>query len=199
MNKLIDIFGVDLMCGYDIGCGFSATANNSARLGDKVREKRARFCCGSFHGHAHCRLCQLDWHPLYIEGSGLEEYKGCERAFSDSNGTGRRTHYATQFHRQQILVLHFQRWDRDKYAELSTSQVIPAVILARLTVHVTQVNFYSIITGRLPRTSPYFLTSLRQPSAPWGSTPMIASTSGEPPRRPTYGVSRRSLRATSSG
>ncbi|KAF8573586.1 hypothetical protein K439DRAFT_1665734 [Ramaria rubella] len=119
MNKLVDVFGHDLMCGYDIGCGFSITANNSPLLGGKLQEKRTRFCCGSFHGHAHCRLCQLDWHPLYIEGSGLEEYEGCERAFSDSNGTGRRTRYATRFHRKQILVLHFERWDKDRYQELS--------------------------------------------------------------------------------
>ncbi|KAF8580082.1 hypothetical protein K439DRAFT_1620080 [Ramaria rubella] len=86
MNKLIDVFGPDLMCGYDIGCGFSTTANNSKLLGDKIRQNHVCFCCGSFHGHAHCRLCQLDWHPLYIHGSGLEEYEGCEHAFSDSNG-----------------------------------------------------------------------------------------------------------------
>ncbi|KAF8572888.1 hypothetical protein K439DRAFT_1377120, partial [Ramaria rubella] len=119
MNRLVDVFGHDLMCGYDIRCGFSITANNSPLLGGKLQEKQTCFCCGSFHGHAHCRLCQLDWHPLYIEGSGLEEYEGCERAFSDSNGTGRRTQYATRFHRKQILVLHFECWDKDRYQDLS--------------------------------------------------------------------------------
>ncbi|KAF8577527.1 hypothetical protein K439DRAFT_1533176 [Ramaria rubella] len=119
MNKLVDIFGHDLMCGYDIGCNFSITANNSPLRGGKLQEKQTRFCCGSFHGHAHCHLCQLDWHPLYIEGSGLEEYEGCECAFSDSNGTGRWTRYATRFHKKQILVLHFERWDNDRYQELS--------------------------------------------------------------------------------
>ncbi|KAF8581322.1 hypothetical protein K439DRAFT_1515013, partial [Ramaria rubella] len=119
MNKLVNIFGHDLMCGYDIRCGFSITANNSPLLGGKLQERRTRFCCGSFHGHAHCHLCQSDWHSLYIEGSGLEEYEGCERAFSDSNGTGRRTQYAMRFHRKQILVLHFECWDKDRYQELS--------------------------------------------------------------------------------
>ncbi|KAF8478345.1 hypothetical protein JB92DRAFT_2768666, partial [Gautieria morchelliformis] len=119
INKLIDVFGPNIMCGYDIGCSFSGTANRSSLLGEKVCQNHTRFCVGSFHGHAHCRLCQLDWHPLYIEGSGLEEYEGCERAFADSNGTGRRTRYASWFHRQQILTLHFQRWDKDKYEALS--------------------------------------------------------------------------------
>ncbi|KAF8572998.1 hypothetical protein K439DRAFT_1564199, partial [Ramaria rubella] len=119
MDHLVNVFGPNIMSGYDIGCSFSGTINNSPKVGPKIRQNNTCFCCGSFHGHAHCRLCQLDWHPLYIDGSGLEEYEGCERAFSDSNGTGRRTRYATRFHRQQILTLHFERWDKDKYQELS--------------------------------------------------------------------------------
>ncbi|KAF8584066.1 hypothetical protein K439DRAFT_1616951 [Ramaria rubella] len=103
MDHLVNVFGPNIMSGYDIGCSFSGTINNSPKVGPKIRQNNTRFCCGLFHGHAHCRLCQLDWHPLYIDGSGLEEYEG----------------YATRFHRQQILTLHFKRWDKDKYQELS--------------------------------------------------------------------------------
>ncbi|KAF8574808.1 hypothetical protein K439DRAFT_1624058 [Ramaria rubella] len=119
MDHLVNVFSPNIMSRYDIGCSFSGTINNSPKVGPKIRQNNTCFCCGSFHGHAHCRLCQLDWHPLYIDGSGLEEYEGCEHSFSDSNGMGRRTRYATRFHRQQILTLHFEHWDKDKYQELS--------------------------------------------------------------------------------
>jgi hypothetical protein len=36
---------------------------------------------GAFHGHAHNCLCQLDWHPAYIEGLGNTEGEGCEHIF----------------------------------------------------------------------------------------------------------------------
>ncbi|KAF8517056.1 hypothetical protein BU17DRAFT_30209, partial [Hysterangium stoloniferum] len=116
VNKLIDVFGVNLLLGYDIGCGFSVTANKSALVGPKVRSSGCRFCVGSFHGHAHCRLCQLDWHPLYVEGCGLEDFEGCERAFAELSPD---TRHASKFHRKQAILLHFERWNADKYAELS--------------------------------------------------------------------------------
>ena len=37
-NRLIDVFGDNLLIGYDIGCGFSDTANNSKKVGPKIRE-----------------------------------------------------------------------------------------------------------------------------------------------------------------
>ena len=122
LDKLITIFGPGMICGYDIGCRFSSTANNSPLLGPKVREKQTHFCVGSFHGHAHCRLCQLDWHPLYIDGAGLEDFEKCEQVFSDSNWTATRTRHASCFHHQQMLTLHFQWWDKDKYQALSENE-----------------------------------------------------------------------------
>ena len=64
-NKLINIFGHNQLMGYDIGCNFAKTADCGAMTGPKVHNTGHLFICGSFHGHAHCRLCQLDWHPLY--------------------------------------------------------------------------------------------------------------------------------------
>jgi hypothetical protein len=120
VNRLIDVLGTDLMISYDIGCGFSATAKKSIKLGPKVCTARCNFCVGSFHGHAHCRLCQIDWHPLYINGSGLEDYEGCERAFAESNAVAGSTRHASKFHRKQGILLHFKCWNADKYSELSS-------------------------------------------------------------------------------
>ncbi|KAF8511350.1 hypothetical protein BU17DRAFT_17860, partial [Hysterangium stoloniferum] len=85
VNKLIDVFGVNLLLGYDFSYGFSVTANTSALVGPKLGSSGCWFCVGSFHGHAHHHLCQLDWHPLYMEGYGLEDFNGCEWAFAESN------------------------------------------------------------------------------------------------------------------
>jgi Kyakuja-Dileera-Zisupton transposase len=103
-NELLDTFDPGLMCGYDIGCSFSTTANNSVLLGPKLREHRGRFCVGSFHGHAHCQLCQLDWHPLYLKGCGLEDFETCERVFSCSNALASSTRHASTFHRRQLIL-----------------------------------------------------------------------------------------------
>ncbi|KAH8108317.1 hypothetical protein DFH11DRAFT_1517134 [Phellopilus nigrolimitatus] len=119
IDKVVKTFGEDIMCGYDIGCGFSTTASKSAKLGKFLKEKRCRFCVNAFHGHAHCRPCQLRWHPLYTEGAGLEDFEGCERIFSESNKVAACTRHASVFHRRQAIIRHFTRWNADKYAELS--------------------------------------------------------------------------------
>ncbi|KAF8507749.1 hypothetical protein JB92DRAFT_3083995 [Gautieria morchelliformis] len=120
VDRLLELCGPRLMIGYDIGCGFSATANQSSLLGPRIHAKECRFYVGSFHGHAHCRLCQLDWHPLYIPGCGLEDFEGCEHCFSESNAVASHTGHASSFHQKQAIQLHFQCWNSDKYAELST-------------------------------------------------------------------------------
>ncbi|KIJ45984.1 hypothetical protein M422DRAFT_128332, partial [Sphaerobolus stellatus SS14] len=76
IDHLVGAFNQPLLIGYDIGCGFSATANCSQLLGSKLCDSGSRFCVGSFHGHAHCRSCQLDWHPLHVEGAGLDDFEG---------------------------------------------------------------------------------------------------------------------------
>jgi hypothetical protein len=119
LSKLIDSFGADLMVGYDIGCGISTTVSGGALLGPKAASSNLRLCVGSFHGHAHKRECQLRWHPMYIKGSGLEDYETCERVFSQSNALARTTRLASRFHRHQLMRIYFDMWNEDKYAELS--------------------------------------------------------------------------------
>lgn len=74
---------------------------------------------GAFHGHAHNRKCQLDWHPMYIPGTGHSEGEGCEHIFSASNALARGTRHASTFHRHQTIEQHFTFWNDDKYAALS--------------------------------------------------------------------------------
>lgn len=75
---------------------------------------------GAFHGHAHNRLCQLDFLATYVRGLGLEDLEGCERFFSESNELASSIRYATTFHRHQAITTYFQYKDRvDTYASLS--------------------------------------------------------------------------------
>ncbi|KAG1844311.1 hypothetical protein DFJ58DRAFT_664845 [Suillus subalutaceus] len=74
---------------------------------------------GAFHGHAHNRMCQLDWHPMYITGTGHSKGEGCEHVFSASNALARGTRHASTFHRHQTIEQHFAFWNDDKYANLS--------------------------------------------------------------------------------
>ncbi|KAG2337982.1 hypothetical protein BDR05DRAFT_978336 [Suillus weaverae] len=74
---------------------------------------------GVFHGHAHNRKCQLDWHPMYIPGTRHSEGEGCEHIFSASNALARGTRHSTKFHRHQSIEQHFTFWNDDKYANLS--------------------------------------------------------------------------------
>ncbi|RDB19588.1 hypothetical protein Hypma_013286 [Hypsizygus marmoreus] len=118
INKLLDILGSKIGCAYDIGCAFATTIENSS-LSPRIKEELLRLMVGAFHGHAHNRLCQLHWHPLYIPGTGHTEGEGCEHVFSSSNDLARGTRHATGFHRHQAIEEHFNFWDEDKYANLS--------------------------------------------------------------------------------
>ncbi|KAF8545935.1 hypothetical protein OG21DRAFT_1479740 [Imleria badia] len=74
---------------------------------------------GAFHGHAHNRLCQLNWHPMYIKGMGHSEGEGCKHVFSASNELARSTRHASRFHRHQAIEQHFAFWNADKYEVLT--------------------------------------------------------------------------------
>ncbi|KAJ7075097.1 hypothetical protein B0H15DRAFT_956756 [Mycena belliarum] len=80
VEELLEAFGMKLGAGYDVGCDFQSTVANS-ELGGVAREKKLRCLVGSFHGHAHNRLCQLGFLATYVEGMGLEDLEGCERFF----------------------------------------------------------------------------------------------------------------------
>jgi hypothetical protein len=120
MSRLLSVYGANGGCAYDIGCAFTKTLANSS-VGPLAKNLNLRMMVGAFHGHAHNRRCQLDWHPMYIEGTGLTEGEGCEHIFSSSNDLARSTRHASLFHRQQTIEEHFAFWDQDKYVALSTT------------------------------------------------------------------------------
>ena len=93
-------------------------------LAERARELRLRFMVGAFHGHAHNRACQVRWHPLYIDGTGLFAGEGCEHVFSLSNETARSTRHASRFHRLQTILEYFDHWDDDKYAALGKCRLL---------------------------------------------------------------------------
>ena len=91
--------------GYDIGCVFGGTVKRAPITKD-LAEKQELFICasatflvqclrrylsiplgmGAFHGYAHARDCQIDFHPRVADlGMGLEDFEGCERLFSKTN------------------------------------------------------------------------------------------------------------------
>ena len=105
-------------CAYDIGCSFHKTLSHSC-LGPRVQASEFCLMVGAFHGYAHDHGCQLDWHPLYMKGTGCTEGEGCEHIFSSSNDLARNTCHSRGFHCHQAITDHFQFWDQDKYALLS--------------------------------------------------------------------------------
>ncbi|KAJ7691944.1 hypothetical protein B0H17DRAFT_871604, partial [Mycena rosella] len=56
------------------------------------------------------------WHPLYVEGVGLEDFEECERTFAKSNNLASITRLSSPFHRQQQIDEHFYFHDLDKQA-----------------------------------------------------------------------------------
>lgn len=123
VEALLDAFGSRIGGGYDIGCKFKTTLANSA-LGDQAQTLEYTALVGSFHGHAHNRLCQLSHLATYVEGMGLEDLEGCERFFSKSNALAASTRHASAFHRQQNIVEYLKYTDA-----METSQNLSAFIL----------------------------------------------------------------------
>ncbi|KAF7970980.1 hypothetical protein HWV62_22471 [Athelia sp. TMB] len=119
-NFLLEVFGDDLGLGADIGCALTETIKHSKLLGEKAAKSRLQVIVNAFHGWAHNRLCQLQYHPLYRKGTGLEDLEILERIFSSSNTIARPIRHATKFHWLQAVDLHFRQWDEQKYQELST-------------------------------------------------------------------------------
>ncbi|KAJ7104590.1 hypothetical protein C8R43DRAFT_1092224 [Mycena crocata] len=119
VEELLSVFGMNIGAGYDVGCHFGTTVANS-ELGEEAERKNLRCLVGSFHGHAHNRLCQLSFLATYVEGMGLEDLEGCERFFSRSNGLARSCRYAGRFHRQQEITAYVKHFDSfETYANLS--------------------------------------------------------------------------------
>jgi hypothetical protein len=119
---LLKVFGKDLGGGYDIGCKFKSTVEKSP-LGSLARSLNYTSLVGSFHGHAHRRLCQLIHLATYVQGLGLEDLEGCERAFSKSNALAAAIRHASVFHRKQAIVTYFKHNDDvEVYQNLSALQ-----------------------------------------------------------------------------
>ncbi|KAK1222478.1 hypothetical protein PQX77_014684 [Marasmius sp. AFHP31] len=116
VDALMRLYGDNLALGYDIMCAFYKTLQRSELLGSRVQKSRLVGVVPAFHGHAHNRKCQCQWHPQYIPGVGIEDFEGCERTFSLSNNLASTTRLATPFHRRQAILEHFDFNDEDKHA-----------------------------------------------------------------------------------
>ncbi|KAJ7640652.1 hypothetical protein B0H17DRAFT_1163952 [Mycena rosella] len=118
-DSLLDAFGPDFGFGYDIGCRFEETIKNSP-LGPKAKLLNFKMLVGSFHGHAHNRMCQLRYLATYVPGLGLEDLEGCKRYFSRSNALARTVQYASVFHRKQSITTYLAHVDSfETYPNLS--------------------------------------------------------------------------------
>ncbi|KAJ7764195.1 hypothetical protein DFH07DRAFT_867309 [Mycena maculata] len=115
IKRLLDRYGKDIGLGYDIMCAFFKTLLCSS-LGSRVVAMRLQGVVPAFHGHAHNHACQVGWHPLYVDGVGLEDFEECERTFLRSNHLAGITRLCQRFHRQQALDEHFDFHDLDKHA-----------------------------------------------------------------------------------
>ncbi|KAJ7735456.1 hypothetical protein B0H16DRAFT_1327062 [Mycena metata] len=115
VKRLLDRYGKDIGLGYDTMCAFFKTLLRSS-LGRRVVALNLRGVVPAFHGHAHNRACQVGWHPLYVEGVGLEDFEECERTFAKSNNLASVTRLTTPFHRKQAIDEHFYFHDLDKHA-----------------------------------------------------------------------------------
>ncbi|EIW56750.1 uncharacterized protein TRAVEDRAFT_127597 [Trametes versicolor FP-101664 SS1] len=115
--KILDVIGGKNAVGYDIGCTFEKTVENSS-LGTAFAESGSRFCVNAFHGYSHAYHCQVRFHPNCIEGIGLEDLETLERVFGDSNELGPVTRYATPYRRHVLIDMFFHQRDAEKYANL---------------------------------------------------------------------------------
>ena len=74
-------YGSRIALGYDIMCAFHVMLGCSG-IAEKAHKASLTGIVLSFHGYVHNRACQLEWHPLHVEGTGLEDFEECERTFS---------------------------------------------------------------------------------------------------------------------
>ncbi|PPQ80089.1 hypothetical protein CVT24_006543 [Panaeolus cyanescens] len=123
VNSLLDAFGENIGIGYDIGCKFKKTLQQS-KLGPRAASLKTTCLVGSFHGHAHNRICQLEHLATYVEGLGNEDLEGCEPFFSRSNALASSTRHASIFHRRQKINKYIKHLDtRETYLSLSSTLV----------------------------------------------------------------------------
>ncbi|KDQ59363.1 hypothetical protein JAAARDRAFT_110941, partial [Jaapia argillacea MUCL 33604] len=105
-NKMLEVYGSDLCLGYDIMCKFSKTIAGSS-IGPQAKELCLAGVVPAFHGYVHNRGCQVNWHPLYVDGVGIEDFEECEQTFAQSNHLASCTRLTSLFHRHQQIEQHF--------------------------------------------------------------------------------------------
>ncbi len=78
VNRVVEVYGpiLSVVLGYDIWCEFMKTLGRSS-LGPRASGVVSGVV-PAFHGHSHNRRCQVDWHPMYMDGVGKEDFEGCE-------------------------------------------------------------------------------------------------------------------------
>jgi len=119
VEVLLQAFGEGIGGGYDIGCKFKKTLASSP-LGRPAAAMNYKPLVGSFHGHAHNRLCQLQYLATYVKGLGLEDLEGCERFFSKSNALATSVRHSSNFHRRQQITQFIKHMDENEtYQNLS--------------------------------------------------------------------------------
>ena len=125
MKALLDAFGVNIGGRYDIACKFGITLACSP-LGHHAKRLGYKALVGSFHGHAHNRLCQLRNLATYVKGIGLEDLEGSERFFSKSNALAPSIRHASVFHRKQRIVEFSKHMDQNEtYQNFSKQLALP--------------------------------------------------------------------------
>jgi hypothetical protein len=108
---------VDQAIGHDIACSSCKTIVTSS-TGAKAAELNLQVVVNAFHSFSHDCCCQLQNHPLYLNGLGLEDLETCECIFASSNSAAVLIRHASYFHWMQLLDLHFDQWDMDRYFDL---------------------------------------------------------------------------------
>ncbi|KAG1808894.1 uncharacterized protein BJ212DRAFT_1448891 [Suillus subaureus] len=83
VKKLMDVFGSNILYGYDIKCTFKKIIQWSL-LADDAKPLNLQGVVPAFHGHAHNRLCQVKHHLKYKVSAG-EDFETCKQVFSESN------------------------------------------------------------------------------------------------------------------
>ena len=121
ISQLLELLPPGLGVGYDIACSFTGTVARSS-LDPQAWHLGLHMVVPAFHGHAHNRLCQLEYHIQMSSGFGLEDLETCEHVFASSNMVARLTRHATPFHRRQFIDMHFQHWDEEKYQSVRTQE-----------------------------------------------------------------------------
>ncbi|KAG1723104.1 hypothetical protein EDB19DRAFT_1916279 [Suillus lakei] len=74
VKKLMDVFGSNILYGYDIKCAFEKILLCST-LGDSAKRLNMQGVVPAFHGHTHNHLCQLQHHSKHKLGAGLEDFE----------------------------------------------------------------------------------------------------------------------------